>query len=526
MKRRLSIICSCVMLFLLNCEKEKVNRIEKAKDMLSEELLTEDGIPYTPDQVREEILEVLKDDPENCDANYLLLLTDVKIIFETINPIIGVLQSLSSFTAQAGGMVDSIVSSILPSLLELFDEMDGAVTVIEKKNCQLILKRFKIVLGLEDSPLLAVELKGWDPKEKKALPGDWDITEADLIGSVVSLIKAGLHYLLSLDLDLDLEGVLNAYNEGIITLDMSNPLALIRSLGFVVADNSSFLGFHPDRKDMYALVGQDFSTSLARTSTALDNLLKVDDNPYDDILGWIDNGLKINVFDPDTGERGLFITIGSQKMNLLEIAESVLPLFLTEEYINTVVQLTGRWSKAFSGEEKAPIKLIELNPLLFNLVTFKDILRFSPWKLYPSSVTEAKPPRELLPYWEDTDNDGFEEFMVEGELPPEYANQATSYLFVVPGPTDDPVHFSGYPYEITKDCLYPKSVTFFYIAFQDPSFNGAIEVNLNELQSEICNYEGKHLDWHLADNYSLNVVINHLIDTFLGLIASIQKMIP
>ena len=514
-----ALIIGFLVLFMAGCAKEKSD-IEKAKDMLSEKALTENGIPYTPDEVREKVLEVLKKKPEDCDANYLLLLADVKIIFETINPIIGVLQSLSSFTQQAGGMVDSIISSILPSFLELFDEMDKAVEVIEKNNCSLILDNYRITLGLEDSPILSVAFKGYDPRKKIAVPGEWDITEADLIGSFVSIVKAGLHFILSLDLDLNLEEVLNAYNEGIISLSMEDPVGLIRSLGFVADKNPDFLKFHPDRKELYALIGQDYSTSLKRISTALNELLKPDENPYDDILGWVDKGLKINAFDPETGERGIFIELNGQRRNVLDLAESVLKMFITEDYIKTVVDTTSRWSKIFSGDPnfRYPISITELSPLLFGLIEFKDTIRVSPWKLYPSSITEAKPVREFLPYWADTNSDGYAEFMVEGELPPEYANQATSYLFV-----GDSVHFKGYPYEITMDCFYPSSITFVYIAFQDPTFNGAVEVNLKPLEAKICNAEAKHLEWNPADNFSLNVVINDLIDTFLGLLSQVEK---
>ena len=511
-----ALIMGILILFAAGCAKEKSN-IEKAKDMLSEKELTADGIPYLPDEVREKILEVLKKDPENCEANYILLLADVKIIFETINPLIGVIQSLSSFTQQAGGMVDSIVSSIIPSFLELFDEMDDAVSVIEKKQCSLILDNYRITLGLEDSPILSIAFKGYDPKKKVAVPGEWDITEAALIGSFVSMVKAGLHFILSLDLDLDLEEVLNAYNEGIISLDMENPIGLIRSIGFIPDKNPDFLKFHPDRKNLYALVGQDYSTSLKRISTALDELLKVDENPNDDILGWVDNGLKINVFDPQTGERGIFIEINGQRTNVLELVESLLKMFITEDYINTVVTTTSRWSKIFSGQLKEPISIAELSPLLFNFISFKDTIRISPWKLYPSKIEEAKPVRDFLPYWEDTDNDGYAEFMVEGEIPSDYAHQATSYLFV-----GDSIHFKDYPYEITNDCLYPSSITFVYIAFQDPTFNGSVEVNLKLLETNICNEEN-YLTWKPADNFSLNAVINDLIDTFLGLISEIQK---
>jgi hypothetical protein len=516
-----ALIIGFLVLFMAGCAKEKSD-IEKAKDMLSEKALTEDGIPYTPDEVREKVLEVINKKPEDCDANYLLLLADVKIIFETINPIIGVLQSLSSFTQQAGGMVDSIVSSIVPSFLELFDEMDKAVEVIEKNNCSLILDNYKITLGLEDSPILSVAFKGYDPRKKIALPGEWDITEADLIGSFVSIVKAGLHFILSLDLDLNLEEVLNAYNEGIISLSMEDPVGLIRSLGFVADKNPNFLNFHPDRKELYALIGQDYSTSLKRISTALNELLKPDENPYDDILGWVDNGLKINAFDPETGERGIFIKIGDREIDALDILENVVfkLLPITEDYIKTVVDTTSRWSRIFSGELKEPISITELTPLLFGLIEFKDTIRVSPWKLYPSSITEAKPVREFLPYWADTNDDGYAEFMVEGELPSQYANQATSYLFV-----GDSVHFEDYPDGITipEDCFYPSSITFVYIAFKDPTFNGAVEVNLDPVKANICNEE-EYLTWKPADNFSLNVVINDLIDTFLGLLSQVQGL--
>lgn len=498
------------ILFAAGCAKE-VSKIDKAKDMLSEKTLTEDGFPYTPDEVREMILEVLEKQPENCEANYILLLTNVKIVFETINPIIGALQSLSSFTEQAGGMVDSIVSSIIPSILELFDEMDNAVQIIEKYKCSLFLDNYKITLGLEDSPILSVEFKGWDPKRKKGVTGEWDLTEADLIGSFVSMVRAGLHFILSLDLDLDLEEVLNAYNEGIIPLDMEEPVGLIRSLGFIPAKNEDFLKFHPERNEMYALVGKDYSTCLKRVSTALDELLKVDENPYDDIIGWVDKKLKINVFDPKTGERGIFVEIGGQMTNILELIEKFLAPIITEDYIKTVVETTERWSRIFSGELKEPISIAELGPLLFGIIEFRDTIRISPWKLYPSNITDAKPPRDLLPHWEDTNNDGYEEFMVEGEVLPEYyPTPSPPYLF-----PEDSTHFASYAYEIPNDCLFPSSITFVYIAFQDPSFNGSIEVNLSPLETDICNGEN-YLDWKTADNFSLNIVINDLIDTFLG----------
>jgi len=467
---------------------------------------------------------------EFCEAHYGLLLSNLLNFLDLVNSLISLMQmtgSLSNqvdFLPKSGGMVDTVVDAIVTPILDTFNEMNTSVVVIENERCSFELSSFPIVIGLKDDPILIAELRG-----------EWDYTEAELIGSMVAMMQAVLNYALSIDLDVNIDEVMNAYNEGVISLNMDDMIGLVRSVGLIPQNSETFLKFHPERYYYYGNVGERFGECFLRIANMIENLFgEQDDNPGDDIIAYTDKSssgfggedeLTVNIYDPIENKKGVHFE--GKYVPVIDLAMSFVKGLITKNYISSLIDFSRKWGAAFKGTSSDPIYLSEINTLLFNLIEIKDTFRFYPARLFPQNANVAKPPRDLLPYWSDIDGNAYAEFIVEGEYPgdstetkPYYIKKGDSKHF------PDTITFENKNItglEIKKDCIYPEGgdVILPYIAFQDPSFNNSIEINLGPLNTTDCPETD---EWKTADRYSLNKAINDMVKVILELADTLQGM--
>ncbi len=478
---------------------------------------------------------VLEEDPENCEANYGLLLSDTLMLIDQVNAILGLASGLgSTLSAAAGGMVDQIVAAFLMPFVELFDEMDSAAGVIERKDCTFNPGHIVIQIGTVDDPIVQV-----------ALIGQWDPPEAQLIGSMANAAKAILKLVLSVDLDIPLDPVLAIVQDSDSPLlqkinacdftDLSSLFTtcdfagIMRDLGFVMDLTSTFLTWHPDRAYMYTQASQELSAALRRVGEAIRGIFSEvnDSDDYDNVLYVYDkdrngvfSGLKkdnliINAYKVypggstaetviDESSRCLWLPSMGEDFCAEDLVEPLLYPLITTDYVNTVVSFMERWSKVFdvntiesTGEEPEPIHPVEIMKLIPIDLGFAlpDVIRVSPWRFFATSVTQdTAGPRDLLPYWGDLNGDGESEFVVEAEWPEGstipssmtdyvFAGDASHYVKPITLPDGSPMGLT-----VPADCAYLTGEgVIVYMALQDPSYNGALEVNLSSLDLPCTN---------------------------------------
>lgn len=275
-----------------------------------------------------EFNKVLQKNPNNCDANYGILLANTGLGIKNLNILIGTflntLQGLgsqpSSLISLAENPVDELVENYLIPFLQTFDVVENSVRRIEKLGCIFTLDHYVIDIKLGNLLWIYMDLRG-----------EWSITEAKIIGAIFDFFTALDYLILSLDLSINTSSALRALlniaaycagKEGawenplncISNIDENlilNPLvqklikafnegdiiSILRLLGFILEESPNFLNWHPDRFSYFLDVGKEFASALTRISDSLLILLnrtegkplpsQVDD-PFDDVIVFYD----------------------------------------------------------------------------------------------------------------------------------------------------------------------------------------------------------------------------------------------
>lgn len=530
-----------VGVFAVGCA-EKENELGKGKKFLME------GDYYG---AYENFSKVIAKDPENCEANYGLLLADTLMLVDQINAIIGLAQGLgSTLSSSAGGIVDQIVWSFLSSFLEVFDEMDASVEVVEKKNCSFKIDYIIIQIGLSEEPLALFALKG-----------QWDKPEAQLIGTLANVAKSLLKFILSIDLDLELDPVLEIVQDPnspimkvISSCDFSNfpgfltscdLTGLMRELGFAMDITGTFLSWHPERGYLFPEVSQEISEGLRRAGEAIEGIFKevYPDEKKDNVLYIFDNDgdnqftdiskddIIINAYKVVPGSVTEPAKVTDEKC--LYIGGTCVDVFLglalsgiDANFIKNTVDILKKWSEGFDvqriekeGNPPQPLHIVELLDLLPPIISspikdmVPDVVRILPWNLFSSSVTEkVSGPKDWLPYWVDLDGDGVSEFLIEAEWAQDASipSELTSYTFAGDASHfNNPFTFKGNTISVTipPDCVFIESggsgiIT--YHAHQDPSFHGFLEVNiynLNQIKPEYAQCSTNACENKIGENW-------------------------
>ncbi len=505
-----------------------------------------------PDSARENFLKAKAIDPEDCRANYGLLLSDL----------LGLSSLLSMGSSMMGGIspqggVDALATQFFSTIESLFKRIQDSVKVIEKKDCRYSFNSLPIFVG--ENMFLVM--------------GEWKEGEAQLIGGIADLLNGLIHILLSQNYEFEIDKFLDVFREKYQTYEQlfEDPLELIRFIGYIPSTSKDFLKLSEARKDLFNLGRNELSSGFERLKRALELIFSPDEKdkcPYDDIIMWNDEDnsgdlssgdqIDIRVYRYDPAEwkkgsdenwkyvpepyenwkcdgnvyRGCFPLMESLCLEE-DIVQLVITDVINENYLRIVKNFLDDISKSIKGEYTEPItmgrfnELIpkEINTLLRLLgIEFKNTMSFRFYKFFekPRSL------REFLPYWFDQDNDGYAEFLIEAEskkLKSEYVKDKDSKHF------PEKINFEKEIVEIgiPEDCISPEEddpIPLIYIAFQDPSLGGLLEINLLPLES--CKNDPIYSGWIEPSKisrkdgiYILNRVLNDIIKMLNGIIKTI-----
>jgi len=456
---------------------------------------------------------------KNCEPHYGIFLAELQGIFGNINEINN---KIKSFMPQEYGDILEVFlrESLLP-IENRLREMANSYENMEKSGfCEISLT---LPLYLEIGNTI---------KAKITFGHIFGELEARGIGFMGYSLLAFLDFIFSHDLRANAVSLLN----GFFRMDTSSLVGIFRSLGFLFDENQNFLNWNSDeneRKRFESVPGE-----IAMGLKALYGILPLISQrqikkgymvEYDDINS---NGI-IDATDKITLNLGGYLEVRGYKEEIKPYS-AYLPIWIQGDMLKKSEEFLGKLSKGFKGEGN-PGELYHLNELngfllAFGLDQIQDIIAIDPLafflgpydrnkKSYPNPPS-PKPLRKIVPYWY---YDRFEKkvvLAVEGEVK-ESLGIYTYYLSSgdVPHFPAEDITFESKKINIflLPDCVevpnyQPDYVTIFYMAFQDPAFNGALFVNLAPIKAQICDSSKKPYYGEFAppDLYAVNKALAFL----------------
>ena len=381
----------------------------------------------------------------------------------------------------------SLISLYLDPMLAIMEDSRSHLVEIDLKDFQM------------EIPSLPIEFQ-FDQKYEIDFGGEYDEFEIRVLGILTHLFL-GLSFILkSLDLEADMSGLLSGAAFPINFTSPIDPLNRIRELGPLVANNPSFLTVQ-SRENWQSGLAELASAaewSIGKGGSLFQALLEKDGtDPSLKVFGFVDE-------DGDgTVSEGDQITLNP--VNTWNVSDPIwcsviyLPAGISDFTVALETTLATLY-RGLSGEEEV-FRLTDLNPFLAFLgfgnegkfPLLPDLARLN---LAPLASGSPEP-RDLLP---QTDVNG--EFMIEVEVAnSEFFPGGVSWVTRGDGP-----HFGGLipadqisPLDSSPASLIP------YVAFADPSLNGALEIR--ESLSESSPY-------YPADVTSINLLIASLVSTY------------
>lgn len=364
----------------------------------------------------------------------------------------------------------------------------------------------------------------------------------------------------------------------ILSVFQGDFITFLQGIGFIVDQSPNFLQWHPDRYSYFLDVGDEFASALTRIADSLTILFNKTaevyssqiDDPYDDIIVFDDgenerrgkadssDKLYINAYNPLTPDveknednicYNIFIslmdddpaTLNWCKQSLLNVF--VVPIIQNETNRERLVKVFQKWANIFSGADTDSfITADDINDLTLNLLGFPDVIAFKPqvWftKTPEDFIMDVTPPREWLPHYRDIDDDGYADFLVEGEVFNGSSTYPCGNTYIKYGDCDhfpSDITFSytsptnSFDLNIPADCLAPsESLNYIYLASRDPTLGGALYIKLRSEDACSNSVENAHpevfQDYVLPMDdkeglYFFNKSLNIFLSSILGILS-------
>ena len=488
---------------------------------------------------------VPENDSEYRSARYALMLAHYQasinsfdVILETISPIIlpvlsGSWDSLNRYIPQ---QIEEIFREDLWVLLYpmLIENVEYHLGVGISLSEEIISEH--ITLEHETRLPLDFGRPGEDFYIGFTLSGTFGEGEARLLGSLGNSILALTSFLGAHSWELDslsdtnttfsiLGGCLSGIDEG-------DTIRAIRALGPLATENPSFLGRSERWRERFGEMDDYLTAFLENIYTdnehnLIISLLTAPSNRAISIED-LDNSGSLSAPDCVRLNGVIEITLKgveqfdqAEPFELGEVLPTISPLILptltpaVTPANNLIELLTQAFKSVDSGAQVPPVEISDVNPLLsaLTLPTLPEALKLDIAALFQGTSGSGKPLRELFPHTDEANH-----FIVEGEITSNHPAYPYSpcyppYITVIDDTSTDVPHFSGinttHPIDPDGICPVPpiNSEQRFpinlltYIAWQDPTVNGALEIDLSQLAAGAT---GEPSAFSPADNYSLN----------------------
>lgn len=470
--------------------------------------------------------EFKKVEGEGCEADYGIVLAEFQGLFGEFTSINERIRTFVVSPQQYGDILEVFLREELIPVEERLRDLVQAYERIREVECEF---QVSLPLHLEVGDSITLDL---------TLGNVFGQVEARIIGGTSYAFLSLIDFVFAHNLKADALSLIKTFT----SMDTTSVVGIMRSLGIIFNENPEFLKWHSDELERERF--DEVPEELARVFYSFHGITEpvVDYTPETEhVIQFVDSD-----GDGKVGRGDVIILNMSGELKVRGLSQSIepyeaqIPIWLDEDSLPTANNALLKIGDALSGKG-TPGELIhisDLNGILlaFGLEPLQDIIAIDPpaffWGSFDGNGYSGgpKPLRELVPYWY---YDILEEKYVmgiEGEL--KSALEIYTYYLT----SGDAPHF---PMEdittqngkvnifIPPDCVEvpaysPDYVMLFYIAFQDPTFNHSVYVNLSQIRTQRCDSQSQpyYYEFSPPDLYAINKVFAVLMMKYGGEIFS------
>jgi len=470
------------------------------------------------DCARKNFNQVVSREPKNCSGNWGLILASLQDISSQLNIVLtfipaGAPPSLKPQQQDWQEIIELIIEPVEADLKEIYGR---TITVETEPDC---------VFRLDGLPVSIRSTKYY-------IGTEWSVDEARILGGATHSIEGVLDLLLAHDLDI--ECVITNGQSLLDELSLDDIIRSVRATGSLIQACPEFLTIGDETR--LDACPWEFAQTVNELEPFSDDLIAEEGNP--NAVAYFEDINSNNALDGgDTIGIGCTIDTGANCFATEDNPDGAItiPLGVTTEAVDIIKDFMDKTRHSLDGETFPPalngitFKLSDLNPLLTAVginITLPGFMAVDAGAFFKGkcegdaannncnypSPPKFKPFRELLPYYTDMGGGKYVHVM-EGELltetstcpagaPSYYTCQDSTHFFAVGSYVTNPATGGSSPSStvyIDADGILPigctltdcagspitglgTSMTILYTAMQDPGLNGALYVDLGQIE--------------------------------------------